>query len=113
MTCEGRGLSPPAHTRRGLPTATASCILPQLRQAAKTARDILLGPVVGARGYDMEVTWRYQQAAAIVNRWPGLTHDERIWLNRSLPWTECVCLLERELLGFDRSAFLASLGRTA
>jgi hypothetical protein len=64
-----------------------------LQAAAQAARDVLLGPVVGDLGYDMEVTRRYRLAAEIVNGWPGLGHRERIALNSGLPWTEAVHLV--------------------
>jgi hypothetical protein len=64
-----------------------------LREAVQAARGVLLGPVVGDLSYDMEITWRYQQAAEIVNCWPRLTHFERIALNSSLPWEETVHLV--------------------
>jgi hypothetical protein len=62
-------------------------------EAARAARNVLLGPVVGDLGYDLELTHRYQQATEIVNRWPGLGHRERIALNSHLPWTETVHLV--------------------
>jgi len=64
-----------------------------LGEAVQAARGVLLGPVVGDLSYDMEVTRRYRQAAEIVNDWRGLSHRERIALNRSLPWEQAVALV--------------------
>jgi len=64
-----------------------------LQEAAQAARSILLGPVVGDRSYDDEITFRYQQASEIVTHWPGLGHRERIALNRGLPWEQAVHLV--------------------
>jgi hypothetical protein len=57
------------------------------------SRSILLDPRPYGATPDDDLTVRLHAARAVINGVPGLTHDQRAALARSLPWDEAVQLV--------------------